>query len=89
MKSCSNGRVENKTVEDDEDVRKYFSCSECDGGEYSLAELNAEARVPCETCNDEGTVEVGPECDRPMNECCGGCYRTLRCLECSENQDDY
>lgn len=45
-------------------------------------EQDEETEQECETCGGEGTIEVGPDCNKPPSECCGGCYRTEGCPDC-------
>jgi hypothetical protein len=40
-------------------------------------ELHIE--VECPECYGNGYYEVGPECNRPASNCCGGCYRQEPC----------
>jgi DnaJ-class molecular chaperone len=35
----------------------------------------------CEECNGTGKTEV-MNCHNQSNECCGGCYKEVKCEEC-------
>lgn len=37
--------------------------------------------IECENCN-EGMMDI-MDCKDWSNECCGGCYKTVRCDECN------
>lgn len=37
--------------------------------------------IDCKEC-DEGKLEVGPICNRPASNCCGGCFETHQCDTC-------
>lgn len=39
--------------------------------------------IECPECEGEGNREIGPECGRPASNCCGGCYHTEICENCS------
>jgi DnaJ-class molecular chaperone len=41
----------------------------------------------CKECNGTGTVEV-MNCSNQSNECCGGCYKELKCEECDGSGND-
>lgn len=47
-------------------------------------DVEDEAEQECSECGGEGVVEVGPECNVPISECCGGCFRSEPCPECGE-----
>ena len=35
----------------------------------------------CDECNGTGKVD-SMNCDNQSNECCGGCYKEVKCEEC-------
>jgi len=37
----------------------------------------------CRVCDGDGYHEIGPDCNRPASDCCGGCYKTVVCSNCS------
>lgn len=39
--------------------------------------------IECTGCNGDGTYEDGPDCSRPTSDCCGGCFQTKVCDDCS------
>lgn len=39
--------------------------------------------VECDDCYGSGSYDIGPECNSPASECCGGCYRTVECETCN------
>jgi len=39
--------------------------------------------IVCTGCNGDGTYEDGPDCSRPASDCCGGCFKTKVCDDCS------
>ena len=47
------------------------------------ASLKVWVTIDCPECGGDGKYEVGPQCSRPASECCGGCYVTERCEQCS------
>lgn len=36
----------------------------------------------CEECEGTGEVEILQYCLKPISDCCGGCYETMKCEEC-------
>ena len=38
--------------------------------------------IECTGCNGDGTYEDGPDCSRPVSDCCGGCFQTKVCDDC-------
>ena len=72
----------------DEEGNTYRSCESCNGDEYDAEDLDSEKKE-CKTCKGEGVIEYGPECNKPMSQCCGGCFREEPCPDCGdENFDD-
>lgn len=47
-----------------------------------------EAEPECATCGGDRVIEVGPECNAPISECCGGCFRSEPCPECGEEEEE-
>lgn len=41
-----------------------------------------EIEVKCPECDGEGFHEIGPECNSPASQCCGGCYHFVTCTSC-------
>lgn len=37
----------------------------------------------CLQCDGNGMYSVGPKCNQPASDCCGGCYEDFVCSDCS------
>jgi hypothetical protein len=82
VKECKNEADPRWFVNDDDTGASYPSCDGCGGGEYAVSELDAEAKLPCETCDDEGTYEGQNICGSRggcRDGMCGGCFSTELC----------
>lgn len=56
-------------------------CNKCQS--YATEFINyTDEMIDCPDCDGEGSVEVGPECNRPASQCCGGCYKDAQCGTC-------
>lgn len=38
--------------------------------------------IQCDQCGGEGSLEIGPICNSPASQCCGGCFDYVECKEC-------
>ena len=45
--------------------------------------MDTTLEIKCKDCDGEGTYEYGPVCSKPASMCCGGCFETMKCEECS------
>ena len=41
-----------------------------------------EIEFECPECEGNGWTEIGPECNSPASQCCGGCYQKTICTSC-------
>lgn len=46
-----------------------------------MSKINLEITVICPFC-DNGIIETGPSCSKPLSDCCGVCYDQSDCNEC-------
>ena len=63
-------------------IEEYF-CETAD------VEIGFEATKDCEDCDGEGNAEYGPICSRPASSCCGGCFETIDCNECTNGRVEW
>lgn len=56
-------------------------CSDCLS--YNVEFINyTDEEIECSECEGEGYNEIGPECNQPASNCCGGCYVKQQCEAC-------